>query len=78
VRTTISISDEIMALAREVMDARRFSDFSGFLAQLIREEHERRSGPMILNDSPAKSLGSKAPGLAGKPIKYPPLRRAKK
>ena len=43
-RTTISITPSILRKAEEVMNARSFSDFSGMLHQLIREEYERRVG----------------------------------
>lgn len=42
-RTTISIPSTIYAKAQSIMKARDFSDFSGFLQQLIREEWERRA-----------------------------------
>lgn len=45
-RTNITMHPDIRALADEVMNARKFSDLSGFLEQLIREEYERRVGRM--------------------------------
>lgn len=45
-RKNITIGSEIFELATELMKLRRFDDFSGFLEQLIREEWERRCGPM--------------------------------
>lgn len=76
-RTTITISDALMAKAKDVMDARTFDDFSGFLQSLIREEHERRFG------SPAKPEVGKAIALHEKPSEYhperlPPLRTTAK
>lgn len=53
-RINISMDPAIRALADTVMEARRFSDFSGFLEQLIREEFERRMGPTTITSSPAQ------------------------
>mgnify|MGYP001560935478 CR=1 FL=1 len=47
-RTTISLNPIIVSKAQAVMRARAFTDFSGFIAQLIREEHERREGPDLI------------------------------
>lgn len=55
-RTNISIAPRIREMADALMAARAFSDFSGFVAQLIREEWERRNGPMLL--PPAASAPS--------------------
>lgn len=40
-RKNITISPELLEWAQRIMRARRFDDFSEFLGQLIREEHER-------------------------------------
>jgi len=53
-RINISMDPAIRALADTVMEARRFSDFSGFLEQLIREEFDRRMGPTQISSSPAR------------------------
>jgi hypothetical protein len=53
-RINISMDPGIRALADEVMAARRFGDFSGFIEQLIREEYERRAGPMRAVTPPAQ------------------------
>lgn len=45
IRTTMSFSRGILDKAQRVMDARDFTDFSGFIQQLIREEWERRGLP---------------------------------
>lgn len=48
----ITLSKRVMDLAEQIMDVRRFDDFSGMVQQLIREEWERRHGPMILAERP--------------------------
>jgi hypothetical protein len=53
-RINISMDPGIRALADEVMAARRFGDFSGFIEQLIREEFERRTGPMQISVLPTQ------------------------
>ena len=52
-RTTITINPAIREQAEELMRARAFSDFSGFIAQLIRDEYERRHGHAALRDLPS-------------------------
>jgi len=48
-RTTITLPKSLRAQAEELMKLRQFTDFSGFLQTLIREEHERRrSAPLML------------------------------
>jgi len=46
IRRNITINPEIAALAEALMKLRKFDDFSGFVEQLIREEYERRTGPV--------------------------------
>lgn len=57
-RTTITINPAIREKAEQLMRARSFSDFSGFIAQLIRDEYDRRQADPALRDmgspSPAK------------------------
>lgn len=52
-RTNLTIDPKVFALAQEVMRLRHFSDFSGFIEQIIREEHERkfnRTAPAEVQD----------------------------
>ena len=55
-RTTITINEGLYRRAQKVMAAREFDDFSGFVQQLIREEWERRHGPMFISET-ASSYG---------------------
>lgn len=50
--------DEIKDLAEQIMAVRKFSDLSGFLQQLIREEHERRHGPMVLAEGSGQTAAA--------------------
>jgi hypothetical protein len=50
IRTTITLPDAIKKKAEAIMEARDFGDLSGFLQQLIREEYERRHGPITMAD----------------------------
>lgn len=53
-RTNISLTPAIRAMADQIMSLRAFSDLSGFLSQLVREEWERRHGPIMMpQQSPA-------------------------
>jgi hypothetical protein len=67
-RTNISIRESLYEKARDLMQIRDFDNFSAFLEQLIREEHERRHGPAQLRDQPAPTppspvrTGGGAPG----------------
>ncbi len=61
-RTTITIPQSLYEVAEEVMDARHFSDFSGFVQSLIREEWERRQAALKLGEhSPAVTQHPTAP-----------------
>lgn len=51
VRTTVSIPERVHAMAEEAMDVRAFDEFSGYLQQLIREDHERLFG--VVRNAPA-------------------------
>lgn len=53
IRRNITINPEIAALAEALMKLRKFDDFSGFVEQLIREEYERRTGPVQLTSTRA-------------------------
>lgn len=46
-RTNITISDALYEKAQELMRLRHFTDFSGYLQQLIREDWERRGDPLL-------------------------------
>lgn len=61
-RTNISINPEVYELATQLMKLRRFSDFSGFLEQVIRDEWERRNGPAKfdgVSDSDLRALSKR-------------------
>lgn len=60
VRTTISITPSVYAKAQDIMKVRDFSDFSGLLHQLIREEWERRRGPVLIREKPARKVKERA------------------
>jgi hypothetical protein len=62
-RTQISVNPELVDVAHQLMEKRKFSAFSGLIEALIREEWERRFGPAtylasIMNETkttPAKN-----------------------
>lgn len=45
-RTNVSIRESVLEKARRLMSLRDFDNFSEFLSTLIREEWERRKGPV--------------------------------
>lgn len=51
-RKNLTFNPAVLELADELMQLRKFSDLSGFLSQLVREEHERRQGPATFQDKP--------------------------
>jgi hypothetical protein len=58
IRINISISITVHKLANRLMELRAFDgDFSGFLHTLIREEYDRRKGPVCFGDAPAPGVG---------------------
>ncbi len=71
-RVNVSMRTSILAKARALMKVRDFPDLSGFLAQLIREEHERRAGPAILQDAPPdpEPEPTAAPQPPAQPVTY--------
>ena len=44
----VSMSDELVGLCDQIARVRRFPTTSGLIQQLIREEYERRHGPMLI------------------------------
>lgn len=48
IRKNTTISPEILKQAEDIMALRSFDDFSEFISALIREERERRQGPVLL------------------------------
>jgi len=65
-RTSITIPPSVYDLALEVMELRNFTDFSGFLQTLIREEYERRHGPLTLPIDKPKTKPKKHKGNPGR------------
>jgi len=49
-RTTVSLSPEILATAKKLMKAGKFNGFSGFIAQLIRDDWKRHRGELKITD----------------------------
>lgn len=45
-RRNITIEEDIESLGKAIQKARSFGDFSSLIEQLIREEWERRNGPV--------------------------------
>jgi hypothetical protein len=64
IRTTISITPEVYAKAKDVMRARSFSKFSTLLHQLIREEWDRKCGSAPPSTPPAPPKLPNNPTLA--------------
>ncbi len=46
-RKNLTFHPDVLKLAERLMELRHFSDISGFLSQLVREEDERRRGPVM-------------------------------
>ena len=51
-RKNISLSEQIEQRAQAVIESRGFSGLSDLIAVLVREEYERRFGPMMLTEQP--------------------------
>jgi hypothetical protein len=69
----LTFHEPVVELAEELMKLRGFDNLSGFLSQLVREEHERRRGPVTFQDKPAPSHAS-APATTPR-VTYPKHRR---
>lgn len=46
--TNLTLSPEIRAMAEELMATRRFKKLTPYVEQLIREDHEKRRGTMMI------------------------------
>ena len=49
-RTNLTINSDLYDRAQTLMKLLHHSDFVGLIEQLIREEWERRHGPLLLRD----------------------------
>jgi Arc/MetJ-type ribon-helix-helix transcriptional regulator len=79
-RTNITISETLYAKAQEMMKKRDFTDFSGYLQQLIREDWERRHHDQVivgLNEH-GQLQSLRAPPASERAVVYPPPKRKKK
>lgn len=74
-RTTITLPEEVYELARELMKLRRYTDFAGFVQQLIREEYHRRIEPLAENPIPYGAGAELKPLPEAKPTSYLKTRR---
>lgn len=69
-RTTVTIPIPMWKVAQELMDMRVFTDLSGFMQTLIREEAERKGllpgnfPPVTPPSSPTTSVHKKSPKKA--------------
>jgi len=55
----LTLNERVIELAERIMDLRGHSSFSGFVEELIRDEYERRRGPLILKeDAPPYKVNS--------------------
>lgn len=62
----LTLNERVLDLAQQIMEPLGHSSLSGFVEQLIRDEYERRSGPMVMQEKPTKPT---------KPVKYPLAKR---
>ena len=71
-RKNLTFPPGVIDLAQEIMELRSFTDLSGFLSQLVREEWERRRGPAILPTEPARTVIVHKARASDKPSKSKP------
>lgn len=60
-RANITMNEAVRDRATKLMEHLGHSDFSGFLETLIREEWERRYGPIRVNERTAQSIDGGVP-----------------
>jgi hypothetical protein len=63
-RTNLTINPEVFRRAQQVMALKGFSDFSGFVEQLIRDEWELRIGSKLTPAELARQFQSAATTVA--------------
>ena len=79
----LTLHERVLEFAQQVMQLRGQSSLSAFVEELIRDEYERRHGPMHLSDSPATpSAAQRVADAAAKreaeKVVYPPHKRARR
>jgi hypothetical protein len=47
----LTLDERVLTFAEAVMELRGQSSLSGFIEELIRDEYERRAGPLILRET---------------------------
>jgi hypothetical protein len=59
----LSLDERVLAFAQRIMDLKGQSNLTAFVEDLIREEYERRAGPLVLREEPAPyQVNSNPPG----------------
>lgn len=74
VKKTLSIDTDFLEKADELRGLLRYPDVSSLIEQLIREEWERRHGPLVLRDDSAAVTPHPAPAHS---VTYRKTKRAK-
>jgi hypothetical protein len=59
-RTNLTLNQDLYDKAQQLMSLLHHSDFVGLVEQLIREEWERRHGPLLLEKPPPEDAKRKA------------------
>lgn|SRR5688572_19630045 len=52
-RVNLTLSSGVLDYADQIINLRRFNNLVELVEQLLREEYERRHGPMLLRDKPS-------------------------
>jgi hypothetical protein len=50
----LTLNQRVLELAEQVMRLRGHSSLSGFVEELIRDEYDRRHGPLVFNEKPVE------------------------
>jgi len=47
----LTLNEKVLEFAAQIMELRGQGNMSAFVEELIRDEYERRTGPLVLNDA---------------------------
>ena len=63
----LSIDTRVIEFAEQVMELRGQSNLTAFVEELIRNEYERRAGPLVLRETPPPYGNPQPPPTSSKP-----------
>ena len=67
----LTLNERVLEFAEQIMELRGHSSLSAFIEELVRDEYERRNGPMVIQDTVTPPAPAPvAPTPPAKPFSY--------